>query len=385
MTGGLTDEKLARMAIRETEKHVPWMKQHGVRFQAPLGGTLHLARTNAFFLGGGKALVNAYYATAEALGVEVSYDTEVVEIALRDGRFGSATVRRMGALHEIRARAVVAAAGGFESNLAWLREAWGPPADNFIVRGTPYNMGTVLKLLLAKGARQVSDPTQGHCVAIDARSPRFDGGIVTRVDAVSLGIVVNKHAQRFYDEGEDFWPKRYAIWGRLVAGEPDQIAFSIIDAKSMGQFMPPVFPPVKAASIGELGALLALDPAALEATVAQFNAAVRPGTFDHTILDDCRTEGLALPKTHWARAIDTPPFYAYPLRPGITFTYLGVAIDDKARMLMQDGKPAANVFAAGEIMAGNVLGKGYLAGIGMAIGTTFGRIAGAEAARHVRG
>ena len=385
VTGGLTDERLARMAIRETERHLPWMKQHGVRFQAPLGGTLHLSRTNAFFLGGGKALMNGYYAAAEGLGVEVSYDTEVIELALRDGRFTSATVRLKGALHEIRARCVVAASGGFESNLAWLREAWGPPADNFIVRGTPYNMGTVLKLLLAKGARQVSDPTQGHCVAIDSRSPKFDGGIVTRVDAVSLGIVVNKHAQRFYDEGEDFWPKRYAVWGRLVAGQPDQIGFSIIDRKSMGKFMPPVFPPVKAASLAELAALLGLEPAALEATVAQFNAAVRTGTFDHTILDDCATEGLSPPKTHWARTLDTPPYYAYPLRPGITFTYLGVAIDDKARMLMQDGKPAANVFAAGEIMAGNVLGKGYLAGIGMAIGTTFGRIAGAEAARHVRG
>ena len=385
VTGGLTDERLARLAIRETERHLPWMKQHGVRFQAPLGGTLHLSRTNAFFLGGGKALMNAYYRSGEALGVEVSYDSEVVDLALRDGRFTSATVRVKGALHEVRARAVVVASGGFESNLAWLREAWGPPADNFIVRGTPYNMGVVLKILLDKGARQVSDATQGHCVAIDARSPKFDGGIVTRVDAVSLGIVVNKHAQRFYDEGEDFWPKRYAIWGRLVAGQPDQIGFSIIDAKSMGKFMPPVFPPMKAAAIGELATLLGLDPAALQATVAQFNSAVRPGAFDHTVLDDCATSGLTPPKTHWARAIDTPPYYAYPLRPGITFTYLGVAIDEKARMLMQDGKPAANVFAAGEIMAGNVLGKGYLAGIGMAIGTTFGRIAGAEAVRHVRG
>lgn len=385
VTGGLTDERLARMTIRNTEQHLPWMKQHGVRFQAPLGGTLHLARTNAFFLGGGKALVNAYYATAESLGVEISYDTEVVDLEMQGDRFVSATVARHGSEHRIGAQAVVAASGGFESNLAWLREAWGPAADNFIVRGTPYNMGKVLKLLLARGAKSVSDATQGHCVAIDARSPRFDGGIVTRVDAVSLGIVVNKHAKRFYDEGEDFWPKRYAIWGRLVAAEPDQIAYSIIDAKSMGKFMPPVYPPLKAASIAELAMALKLDGAALEKTVTEFNAAVRPGTFDHTRLDDCATSGIAPAKTHWARAIDTPPFFAYPLRPGITFTYLGVAIDEKSRMLMQDGKPSANVFAAGEIMAGNVLGKGYLAGIGMAIGTTFGRIAGEEAARHVRG
>jgi tricarballylate dehydrogenase len=385
VTGGLTDETLARMTIRETERHVPWMKEHGVRFQAPLGGTLHLARTNAFFLGGGKALMNAYYAAASAQGVEVAYDTEAVDLEIEGDRFVAATVRREGAQHRLRAKALLAASGGFESNLAWLREAWGAPADNFIVRGTPYNMGVVLKLLLAKGAKQVSDAMQGHCVAIDARAPKFDGGIVTRVDAVSLGIVVNKHAQRFYDEGEDFWPKRYAIWGRLVAGQPDQLGFSIIDHKSVGKFMPPVYPPVKAASLGELAKALGLDGAALEATVAQFNAAVRPGTFDHTILDDCRTEGLSPPKTHWARAIDTPPYHAYPLRPGITFTYLGVAIDGKARMLMDDGRPAANIFAAGEIMAGNVLGKGYLAGIGMAIGTTFGRIAGEEAARHVRG
>ena len=385
VTGGLTDERLARMTIQRTQEHLPWMKAHGVRFQAPLGGTLHLSRTNAFFLGGGKALMNAYYRAAEALGVEVRYDTEVVDIAMDHGRFDSATVLSEGKEQVIGARACVAAAGGFESNLAWLREAWGPPADNFIVRGTPYNMGKVLELLLAKGARAVSDATQGHCVAIDARSPRFDGGIVTRVDAVSLGIVVNRLAQRFYDEGEDFWPKRYAIWGRLVAGQPDQIGYSIIDSKSMGRFMPPVYPPFKAATLGELAIALELDPAALEQTVAQFNAAVRPGTFDHTVLDDCSTSGLSPAKTHWARTIDTPPFYGYPLRPGITFTYLGVAIDAQARMLMDDGKPSHNVFAAGEIMAGNVLGKGYLAGIGMAIGTTFGRIAGEEAAHHVRG
>ncbi len=384
VTGGHTDEKLARMTIAQTAKHVPWMKRHGVRFQAPLGGTLQLSRTNAFFLGGGKALVNAYYAVAQALGVDVAYDSEVVDLEIRDGRFSSATVMHRDIRYTIRAGAMIAASGGFEANFEWLREAWGPAADNFIVRGTPYNKGRVLKLLLERGAKSVSDPTQGHCVAIDARAPKFDGGIVTRVDAVSLGIVVNKHAARFYDEGEDFWPKRYAIWGRLVAGQPDQLAFSIIDAKSIGKFMPPVYPPITARSIPELAAMLSLDAVALDRTLTDFNAAVRPGTFDHTVLDDCRTEGLAPPKTHWARPIDTPPFYAYPLRPGITFTYLGVAIDETARMILQDGKPAANIYAAGEIMAGNVLGQGYLAGIGMAIGTTFGRIAGGEAARHVR-
>jgi len=384
VTGGETNEELARHTIRISATCAPWMVENGVRFQPSLGGTLHLSRTNAFFLGGGKALVNAYYRTAESLGVEIVYDTEARDLDIRDGRFHSTTVANGGGERKVGARTLVAASGGFESNLAWLRDAWGPAADNFLIRGTPYNMGRVLRVLLDRGAKQIGDPTQCHAVAIDARSPKFDGGICTRVDCVSLGIVVNRDAQRFYDEGEDFWPKRYAIWGRLVAGQPDQIGYSIIDSKAVGKFMPPVFPPAKAGSIGELARGLELDPAALEETVRRFNAAVRPGTFNHAALDDCVTAGLEPPKTHWARPIDTPPYFGYPLRPGITFTYLGVAVNERAQMLMSDGKPSANVFAAGEIMAGSILGKGYLAGFGMTIGTVFGRIAGEEAARNAR-
>src|SRR5579871_184711 len=381
VTGGQTNERLARYAIRHTAQCRSWMVSHGVRFQPSLAGTLHLSRTNAFFLGGGKALVNAYYASAERLGVRIRYDTEAVDLDIDGGGFRSAVVKTGGASRRIDAKAVVTATGGFESNFDWLKQAWGPAADNFLCRGTPYNMGRILKVLLDKGAKAIGDPTQGHCVAIDARSPKFDGGIVTRVDAVSLGIVVNRQARRFYDEGEDFWPKRYAIWGRLVAGQPDQIAYSIIDAKSMGRFMPPVYPPIKAGSIAELAGLLSLDAGALEHTVGEFNRAVREGTFDHTVQDDCRTEGITPAKTHWARRIDTPPFFAYPLRPGITFTYLGPVTDERAQVVMQDDRPAPNIFAAGEIMAGNILGKGYLGGIGMSIGTAFGRLAGQEAAR----
>ena len=199
-----------------------------------------------------------------------------------------------------------------------------------------------------------------------------------------FGIVVNKHAVRFYDEGEDIWPKRYAIWGRLVAAQPDQIAYIIFDSTVVTRFMPTLFPPISAPSIADLAGKLGLDPAALDKTVMDFNAAVRPGTFDHTILDDCRTEGISPPKTHWARKIDTPPYLAYPVRPGITFTYLGTRVNRQARMVMKDGKPSTNMFAAGEIMAGNVLGKGYAAGIGMTIGSVFGRVAGREAAHNAR-
>ena len=385
ITGGQTDEELAKFMIRESKDILDWIVEQGVRWQPSLGGTLSLGRTNSFFLGGGRAMLNALYLTAEKLGVEILYDAEVTDLVVADGMFLAAKLKQpVSGANEIRASALVAAAGGFEANIEWLKEYWGEAADNFLIRGTPYNRGSILKMLLAKGVQEVGDPTQCHAVAIDARAPKFDGGIITRHDSVVFGIVVNKHAQRFYDEGEDIWPKRYAIWGRLVAAQPDQIAYIVFDHSVRHSFMPTLFPPIEGATIAELAEKLTLDAAALEKTIAEFNAAVRPGTFDHTILDDCRTEGLTPPKTHWARKIETAPYYAYPVRPGITFTYLGTRVNKESRMLMKDGKPSANMFAAGEIMAGNVLGKGYAAGIGMTIGSVFGRVAGREAARNAK-
>ena len=382
VTGGETDKALAALTIARSSELLTWMDGAGVRFQPPLGGTLSLGKTNAFFLGGGRGALNALYRQAQALGVAVVYDTPVTAVTVENGFFMSATVRHEGRERSVRGRALVAACGGFEANIEWLKQYWGAAADNFLIRGTPYNKGAVLKMLLDAGVAAVGDPTQCHAVAIDARAPKFDGGIATRLDSVIFGIVVNRDAQRFYDEGEDTWPKRYAIWGRLVAQQPGQIAYSIVDEKSIRLFMPSIFPAVSAPTIAELAAKLTLDPAALDQTVRDFNAAVRPGAFDASVLDDCRTQGLAIPKSHWARALDTPPYYAYPLRPGITFTYLGLRVNEEARMLMKEGGPAGNMYAAGEIMAGNVLGKGYLAGIGMTIGAVFGRIAGEGAARH---
>lgn len=377
-----TDEQLARLLVRRSAECPRWMERFGVRFQSPLAGTLHLARTNAFFLGGGKAVMNRYYATAARLGINVRYEAEVVGLEMTGNRFEAAVVRTGGQETSVRARAVVVAAGGFEANLAWLREVWGDAAANFIVRGSPHNRGTVLRLLFESGVQPVGDPRQCHAVAVDARSPAFDGGIVTRLDCLPFGIVVNPRAERFSDEGEDLWPRRYAMWGRLIAEQPDQIAFSVFDAKVRGLFMPSVFPAFAAPTIRELAARVGLSPDGLATTVDAFNRAVQPGSFDASALDDCRTVGLTPEKTHWARRIDTPPFLAYPLRPGITFTYLGVKVDERARVLLEDGEPAANIHAAGEIMAGNVLRQGYAAGIGMTIGTVFGRIAGEEAARR---
>ncbi len=317
----------------------------------------------------------------------IRYDAPVDRLELADGRFVAAHAGG----ERIEARACVLAAGGFESNREWLREAWGQnergewPADNFLIRGTRFNTGRLLRRMIDAGADTIGDPTQAHMVAIDARAPLYDGGICTRIDCVSLGVVVNRDAKRFYDEGEDFWPKRYAIWGRLVAQQPGQIAYSIIDAKADR--------PLHAAGVsGHAGrhagrtraqARPGRSPRSWHTSTPTTPPAGR-ARFDHTALDDCRTEGLAPAKTHWARPLDTPPFFGYPLRPGVTFTYLGLKTDETAAVRF-GGRPSANLFVAGEMMAGNVLGKGYTAGVGMTIGTAFGRIAGAQAAAAALG
>jgi tricarballylate dehydrogenase len=377
-----TDERLARLLICRSTMCTEWMARFGVRFQSALRGTLHLSRTNAFFLGGGKALMNSYYAAAQRLGIEVLYEADVTAIDVRDGVFHRITLARdQGIVH---GRTLVLASGGFESNLSWLRDAWGDAADNFIVRGTPYNTGAPLRALLDAGAQPIGDPRACHAIAVDARAPKFDGGIVTRLDCIPLGIVVNQLGDRFADEGEDLWPKRYASWGTLVARQPGQRAYCVIDAKTARLFMPSVFPPLAADSIPELAAQLGLPADRVSATVARFNDAVQPGTFNLEVLDECHTRGLTPEKSHWAQRLDTPPYWGYPLKPGITFTYLGLRVDETMRVMTTGGTAMQNVYAAGEIMAGNVLRRGYIAGIGMTIGTVFGRIAGESAARAAR-
>jgi tricarballylate dehydrogenase len=177
------------------------------------------------------------------------------------------------------------------------------------------------------------------------------------------------------------WPKRYAIWGRLVAAQPDQVGYAIIDQKSHDLFMPTVFTATKAETLDELVSKLGLPVDTSIQTIEAFNAACQSGDFHPTELDGLSTQGVQPAKTNWARPLDTPPFYGYELRPGVTFTYLGFKVDGDARVSFSNER-ASNVWAAGEIMAGSILGEGYLAGFGMTIGTVFGRIAGKEAAEY---
>ena len=376
VTHGNTDEKLTKLMIKQSGSLLSWLKQRDVHFQPALSGTLSLHRTNAFFLGGGKTLLNKLYSHAKKIGAKVIYDSEITSVSISNNRAHSIDVKTATDVKTYGIKHLIAASGGFQSNEEWMREAWGKKADNFLIRGTPYNKGTLLRALIDAGAQTVGDPTQCHAVAIDARAPKYDGGIVSRLDSVSFGIVVNQEGHRFYDEGEDFWPKRYAIWGRLVAQQPSQIAYSIVDNKVRDQFMPSIFPAIEGSSIGDLATKLKIDSQTLKITVKQFNHAVQNGVYEPSRLDGKKTVGLYPNKTNWSLPLDSPPFLAYPLKPGITFTYLGLKINEQAKVLNKDDTPFDNVTAAGEIMAGNILGEGYCAGTGMTIGGVFGRIAG---------
>lgn len=189
--------------IHESKEMLSWIAKQNVRFRPSLGGTLSLGRTNSFFLGGGQAMLNTLYKTAHASGVEIVYDAEVTDLEIDIGLFRAAVVPTLEGSRTVRAARLVVASGGFEANIRWLTEFWGAPADNFLIRDTRYKRGTVLKMLIENGPKQIGDPMHCHAVPIDARAPKFDGGMITRLDCVVFGIVANENAQRFYDEGED--------------------------------------------------------------------------------------------------------------------------------------------------------------------------------------
>jgi tricarballylate dehydrogenase len=379
---GPSDRDLAWQTIKESESVSEWMLSHGARFQKPLAGTLHLGRTNTFFLGGGKALLNSYHRTIRGMDITVAYNVRVRDLIVEGDRCVEAVVDVAGVTSHIRGRSFVVAAGGFEANLDWLAQYWGEGAHNYIVRGPRTNDGLVLKSLLRHDAQIAGEPRGFHSVAVDARSPKFDGGIATRVDCIPFGVVLNSEGARFYDEGEEIWPKRYAIWGGQIALQPGQIAYALWDSKVNRLFLPPMFGVTSGRTVGEVATALGFDGDIAEKTVNDFNESVPAGAhdFDPRDKDGVATVGLTPPKSNWAQPLDKPPYYGVALRPGVTFTYMGVRIDSAAHVQRTIGK-FANVLAAGEVMSGNVLSSGYLAGFGMCIGTVWGRIAGEGAAR----
>lgn len=373
---GRCDEALA-WTLAEGSRWLPaWLQAQGAHFQQPSGGTLPWSRKTAFFHGGGKRLINSLYATAEALGVEIAHETRITDLLLADAPLHAVPAERRGAPVTLHARAVALCAGGYPANRRALASAWGAATQAMHVRGTPYAEGELLLSLLQQGAAATGSPGACHLVAVNAESPVADGGIVTRVDGVPWGIVVDRQGRRFADEGAETSPRRYAHWGRLVAERAGGRAYLILDAEGLERTPPSIYAPFSAATPEALARRLGIPPARLGASIARYNAALRrcaPG--------ERRTEGLAPAKSRYALPLATPPFHAYPMAPGITFTGHGLAVDSRARLRRSDGTPCQRLLAAGMAMAPALLGTGYTAGSAVTIGAVFGRIAGEQAAR----
>ena len=383
ITRGYTTKEILEKVVTESADLPAWMKEHGVLLHHAVRGAFHYSQANAFIMGGGKQLVNTYYHNLEKLGVKVIYDTCVEAISLEKESV-SVRISKDGSTGNVTAGAAVIASGGYEANLEWLREGYGSCIDNSVVRGNRYNDGIPLKSLFNIGADPVGEPNQAHWTAVDGRSPKYDGGFVTRIDLIPLGIVVNNKCERFYDEGEDLWTKRYVLWGHMVRDQPNQVAYVIIDSKMLGETLMPMYKPYSANTLEDLAVTLGLSPSALVRTVKEFNQHVPENAkYDLSKLDSCSTVGLDPKKSNWSRKIDRPPYYAWPLIPGITFTFLSVKINNKSQVLKKNGGVLENVFAAGELTSGNVYGRGYVGGTGLVIGTVTGITAGKEAMESV--
>lgn len=378
VTGGATDERLARTLIRGSATIAAWLQRNGVRLQDPAAGGLPSSRRTAFLLGGGKAMINALYATAARLGVAISYDSEVTELDFGDERSCKVVIRRSSHIERVAARTAVVCSGGHQANLDWLRKDLGTAADGLVVRGTRYATGSVLRGLLDAGVKPVGDSSRCHMVAVDARGPRFDGGIVTRIGAIPRGLAVDRNCTRLFDEGET-GKAHYARWGARIALCPGQIAYLILDERGLARSLSHAWPPIQSPTIAALASKLQLDPDALENAVQGFNATI--GSADDIPSAECCSSRPRPPPSREITPLAVPPFSAYPLRPGITFSHFGAAVDEHLRVVRQDGSPVTHVFAAGVVMAANVLGAGYLAGLGVTLSTVFGRVAGEAAAR----
>jgi tricarballylate dehydrogenase len=391
LSGGRCDAELIGMLAAGSREAIGWLAGHGVTYELYEKHVEHDGRRSwpdramIKVRGGGEGLVAALFAAAEQAGIDIRYDAQVVDLDLSHGGRVRLAVRFVGEMSTVEAKAVVLGSGGFEANPAaravYLGQSW----DLAKARGTRHNTGEVLAQLLAKGAAPVGHWSGAHAVPVDAGSADVGdlrlGALTTRL-SYPYGIMVNVDGRRFMDEGADFKLLTYARVGREVLGQPRGVAFQLFDQRTVALIEPRYAlgsPPVVADTIEELADGIGVDRATLAATIAEYNASVQEGDFNPSILDRKGTDGLQPPKSHWAQRLNQPPYVAYQVTCGITFTYGGVGVDTQARVLTSAGCPMPGLYATGEI-TGGFFYHNYPAGAGLMRGAVFGRIAGANAA-----
>lgn len=393
VTEGRTDPVLSEILIGQSFDTVGWLHEQGIELEAsaslsaiqvdgewkwPSGAVIRAA-------GEGVGLSLMWFAAAAELGIEVRYETGARGLLQDDqGRVTGLAVRGSDGLGEISASAVVLACGGFEANPEWRARYLNRPWDTAKVRGTRYNTGDGLRMALDAGALPHGQWSGSHGTPIDANAPDFgDRELTDKTNRLSypFGVTLNARGERFIDEGEDFQLYTYAKTGGALLSQPGGVAYQIFDGKVIDLLEPRYVTgnPIVAETLEDLVAQLPIDSERATATLAEFNNSGSRGRFDPVVLDGLATDGLEVEKTNWAQALDTPPFRAYPVTGGITFTFGGVRVTPEAQVVGVDWQPIEGLFACGEMVGGLFYGN-YPGGSGLMSGAVFGRIAGHSAA-----
>ncbi len=393
-----TDADLAEILVRRSFDTLRWMTTKGVRF-LPMYGRQAFRVDGKFTFwggltletsGGGVGLIETLTNAAQRSGCHIEYGARATSLITKDGVVGGVCYVHGGHEHELRAGSVVLASGGFEANVEWRTRYLGPGWDLAKVRGTRLNTGDGIRMALDVGAMAWGNWSGGHAVAWDLNAPPFGDlsvGDGFQKHSYPFGIVVNARGRRFVDEGADFRNYTYAKYGRAVLEQPNQFAWQIFDQKVLhllrDEYRIRQVTKVSADTLPELTAKLdGVDAAACLATIEEYNAAVRQDVpFDPNIKDGRCTYGLPVNKTNWANTIDTPPFEAYAVTCGLTFTFGGLRINATSQVLDTEERPIPGLYAAGEIVGG-IFYFNYPGGSGLTNGSVFGRIAGTQAARH---
>jgi tricarballylate dehydrogenase len=391
------DPDLTEILVKRSLETVAWMRTKGVRFTAAWGRqAFNIGGKFKFWggltveaVGGGPGLVESLTNAARKNGIELWYAARVVDLIRDDEGVKGVRVKRSGKTVEVRAKSVVLAAGGFQANPEWRARYLGPGWELAKVRGTRFNTGDVIQMALDAGAAPAGNWSGCHAVAWERNAPEFGDlavGDQFQKHSYPWGVYVNAQGKRFVDEGADFRNYTYAKYGRVILSQPGQFAWQIFDAKVKAQLrdeykIRQVTKRV-ANTLEELVQLLDdVDAETALAELKAYNAAVRTEIpFNPNVKDGRCTKGLAIPKSNWANTLDTPPYEAYAVTCGITFTFGGLRINTDAQVLDTDGMPIPGLYAAGELVGG-IFYFNYPGGTGLTNGAVFGRIAGASAAR----
>jgi tricarballylate dehydrogenase len=390
------DPDLTEILVRNSLPTVIWMRSNGVRFTAAWGRqAFNVGGRFKFWggltveaVGGGPGLVDSLTQIARKKGIEIWYCARALSLISDDDGVHGVVVKKSGKTQEVRAKAVVLAAGGFQANTEWRTRYLGPGWELAKVRGTRFNTGDAIDMALDIGAAAAGNWSGCHAVAWDRNAPEFGDlavGDQFQKHSYPWGIYINAEGKRFVDEGADFRNYTYAKYGRVILAQPAQFAWQIFDAKVKPQLrdeyrIKQVTRRV-ASSLEEL--VKSLEDTNGEAAlreIKQYNAAVRTDiAFNPNVKDGRRTEGLPVPKSNWANTIDTPPFEAYAVTCGITFSFGGLKINTDAQVINTDGEAIKGLYAAGELV-GSIFWFNYPGGSGLTNGAVFGRIAGKNAA-----